>query len=66
MTNKTLVAYFSNGGVFEEYAKRIAETLTKNGLVIEICNFAHNIPEVADFEILKKEEIANEIRKINK
>ena len=52
--------------MFEEYAKIIAETLTDNGLAIEKYNLAHDIPEVADFEILKKEEILNEIWKINK
>lgn len=66
MTNKTLVAYFSKDGASEEYIKIIAETLTENGLAVEIYNLAHDIPEVADFEILKKEEIANGIRKINK
>jgi len=66
MTNKTLVAYFSKGGASKEYAKIIAETLTKNRLAVEICNLAHDIPEVADVEILKKEEITNEIRKTNK
>jgi menaquinone-dependent protoporphyrinogen IX oxidase len=50
MTNKTLVAYFSKGGASEEYAKVIAETLTANGLAVEIRNLAHDIPEVADFD----------------
>ena len=66
MTNKTLVAYFSNGGASGEYAKIITEKFTENELIIEICNLAHDISEVADFEILKKEEIVNEIWKINK
>jgi hypothetical protein len=66
MTNKTHVAYFSKGEASEEYAKIIAETLTENRLAVQICNLAHYIPEVADFKILKKEEIANEIRKNNK
>ena len=66
MTNNTLIAYFSKDETSEEYAKIIAETLTENGLAVEIYNLVHDIPEVADFEILKKEEIANEIRKINK
>ena len=66
MTNKTLVAYFSKGVVSEECTKIIAETFTENGLAVETCNLVHDIPDVADFEILKKEEIPNEIRKINK
>jgi flavodoxin len=64
--NKTLVAYFSKGRVSEECAKIIGETLKENRLAAEICNLTHDIPEAADFEILKKEEITNEIRKINK
>jgi menaquinone-dependent protoporphyrinogen IX oxidase len=66
MTNKTRVTYFLKGGASEEYTKIIAETLTENGLTIEIYNLTHDIHEVADFEILKKEEKTNEIRKINK
>ena len=50
MTNKTLVAYFTKGGASEEYAKIIAETLTNNGLTVEICNLAHDIPDVAAFD----------------
>ena len=50
MNSKTLVAYFTKGGASEEYAKVIAETLTENGFTVEICNLAHDIPEVADFE----------------
>jgi hypothetical protein len=52
--------------VSEECAKIIGEMLKENRLAVEICNLAHDIPEAADFEILKKEEITNEIRKINK
>jgi menaquinone-dependent protoporphyrinogen IX oxidase len=66
MTNNTLVTYFSKGGASKEYAKIITETLTENGLAVEICNLAHDIPEVANYENLNKEEISNEIRKINK
>jgi menaquinone-dependent protoporphyrinogen oxidase len=50
MNSKTLVAYFTKGGASEEYAKVIAETLIENGLAVEICNLAHDIPEVADFD----------------
>jgi menaquinone-dependent protoporphyrinogen IX oxidase len=50
MNRKTLVAYFTKGGASEEYAKVIVETLTENGLVVEISNLAHNIPEVATFD----------------
>jgi menaquinone-dependent protoporphyrinogen IX oxidase len=52
MKSKTLVAYFTKGGASEEYAKIIVETLTENGLAVEICNLAHEIPEVADFDIV--------------
>lgn len=44
------MAYFTKGGASEEYAKVIVETLTENGLAVEICNLAHEIPEVADFD----------------
>ncbi len=50
MNSKTLVAYFTKGGASEEYAKVIVETLTENGLVVEICNLAHDLPEVAAFD----------------
>jgi menaquinone-dependent protoporphyrinogen oxidase len=50
MTNKTLVAYFTKGGASEEYAKVIAETLTANGLAVEIQNLAQDIPDVAAFD----------------
>jgi menaquinone-dependent protoporphyrinogen IX oxidase len=50
MNSKTLVAYFTKGGASEEYAKVIVETLTENGLAVEIFNLAHDIPEVADFK----------------
>jgi menaquinone-dependent protoporphyrinogen oxidase len=50
MNRKTLVAYFTKGGASEEYAKVIVETFTENGLAVEICNLAHDIPEVADFD----------------
>jgi menaquinone-dependent protoporphyrinogen oxidase len=50
MNSKTLVAYFTKGGASEEYAKVIVETLTENGLAVEICNLAHDLPEVADFD----------------
>jgi menaquinone-dependent protoporphyrinogen IX oxidase len=50
MDSKTLVAYFTKGGASEEYAKVIGETLTENGLAVELCNLAHDIPEVATFD----------------
>jgi len=49
MNSKTLVAYFTKGGASEEYAKVIAETLTADGLAVETCNLAHDIPDVAAF-----------------
>ena len=49
MNKKILVAYFTKGGDSEEYANIITETLTADGLVVESCNLAHNIPDVADF-----------------
>jgi len=50
MTNKTLVAYYTKGGASEEYAKVIAETLTANGLAVEIQNLAQDVPDVAAFD----------------
>lgn len=50
MMNKTLVAYFSKGGATEEYAKVIAETLTADGLAVEIRNLAHGIPKITAFD----------------
>jgi len=50
MKSKTLVAYFTKGGASEIYAKVIAETLTANGLAVETCNLAHDIPDVAAFD----------------
>ncbi|UCD13823.1 MAG: hypothetical protein JSW60_09760 [Thermoplasmatales archaeon] len=50
MNSKTLVAYFTKGGASEEYAKVIGEMLTANGLVVETCNLAHDIPDVAAFD----------------
>lgn len=52
MTNKTLVAYYTKGGATEEYSKIIAKTLTANGHSVEICNLAHSIPDVAEFDIV--------------
>jgi menaquinone-dependent protoporphyrinogen IX oxidase len=50
MTAKTLVAYFTKGGASEEYAKIIADTLTANGVAVEMSNLAQNIPDVAAFD----------------
>ena len=50
MKSKTLVAYFTKGGASEIYAKVIAETLTANGLEVETCNLANDIPDVAAFD----------------
>jgi len=50
MNSKTLVAYFTKGGASEEYAKVIMETLTKNGLAVEISNLGYDNPEIADFD----------------
>lgn len=52
MKSKTLVAYFTKGGASEEYAKIIAETLTNNGLTVETYNLAHDIPDVASFDVI--------------
>jgi menaquinone-dependent protoporphyrinogen IX oxidase len=52
MNSKILVAYFTKGGASEEYAKVIAETLTENGLTVELCNLAHGIPDVAAFDTI--------------
>jgi menaquinone-dependent protoporphyrinogen IX oxidase len=52
MNSTTLVAYFTKGGASEEYAKVIVETLTENGLAVEICNLAHVIPDVAAFDTI--------------
>jgi menaquinone-dependent protoporphyrinogen IX oxidase len=50
MNSKILVAYFTKGGASEEYAQIIAKTLTADGLTVETCNLAHNIPDVAAFD----------------
>ena len=50
MNSKILVAYFTKGGASEKYAKVIAETLTVNGLEVETCNLAQNIPDVVAFD----------------
>ena len=50
--NKTLVTYFSRGGASEEYAKIIGETLTANGLPVEIRNLAHGIPDITVFDTI--------------
>lgn len=50
MTNKTLVAYFTKSGASEKYAKIIADTLSANGLTIELCNLMHKIPDVKTFD----------------
>jgi menaquinone-dependent protoporphyrinogen IX oxidase len=52
MTKKTLVAYFTKGGATEDYAKVIGETLTANGLSVEIRNLASDIPDVAAFDTI--------------
>lgn len=52
MINKTLVAYFTKGGATEEYAKVIGETLTANGLTVELRNLASDIPDVTAFDTI--------------
>jgi|GEM_PF-1131887 len=52
MTSKTLVAYYTKGGATEEYAKVITETLTANGLTVEIHNLAYDIPDVSGFNTI--------------
>ncbi len=50
MNSKILVAYFTKGGASEIYSKVITETLTENGLAVETCNLANNIPDLAPFD----------------
>ncbi len=50
MDNKVLVAYYTKGGASEVYAKVIAEILIANGHMVETCNLAQNIPDVAAFD----------------
>jgi menaquinone-dependent protoporphyrinogen IX oxidase len=50
MNTKTLVAYYTKGGASEKYSRVIADTLTANGLAVEICNLAHNIPDITAFD----------------
>ncbi|PNX53760.1 MAG: hypothetical protein BV458_02770 [Thermoplasmata archaeon M9B2D] len=52
MINKTLVAYFTKGGATEEYAKVIGETLTANGLTVELRNLASDIPDITAFDTI--------------
>jgi menaquinone-dependent protoporphyrinogen IX oxidase len=49
MMSKILVAYYTKEGASEEYAKVIAETLSANGLDVEIHNLASNIPDITAF-----------------
>jgi menaquinone-dependent protoporphyrinogen IX oxidase len=49
MNSRILVAYFTKGGATEEYAQIIAKTLTADGLAVETCNLAHDIPDVTAF-----------------
>ena len=49
MNSKILVAYFTKGGASEVYAMIIADTLTADGLAVETCNLAHDIPDIASF-----------------
>ena len=52
MDNKVLVAYYTKGGASEVYAKVIAEILIANGHMVETCNLAQNIPDVAAFDTI--------------
>jgi menaquinone-dependent protoporphyrinogen IX oxidase len=52
MNSKILVAYFTKGGASEGYAKIIAETLTADGLAVETCNLAHDIPDITAFNTI--------------
>lgn len=52
MNNKVLVAYYTKGGASEMYAKVITKILTANGLMVETCNLAQNIPDVAAFDTI--------------
>lgn len=52
MINKTLVAYFTKGGATEEYAKAITETLTAEGIAVDLQNLALDIPDVTSFDTI--------------
>ena len=52
MNNKTLVAYFTKGGASEKYAQIISDTLTSDGLTVETCNLANNIPDITSYNII--------------
>ena len=52
MNNKTLVAYFTKGGASETYAQIISDTLKSNGLIVDTCNLADNMPEIASYDII--------------
>ena len=52
MNNKVLVAYYTKGGASEMYAKVIVETLRANELMVENCNLAENIPDLAAFDTI--------------
>ncbi len=50
MNSKTLVAFFTKGGASEEYANIIAETLSNNGLSVDMCNLENEIPDITAFD----------------
>ena len=52
MNNTILVAYFTKSGASKEYAEVIAETLSTNGLSVEICDLSDDIPDITSFNIL--------------
>jgi menaquinone-dependent protoporphyrinogen IX oxidase len=52
MKSKILVAYFTKSGASEEYAKIIGDTLTKNGLTVDLSNLAHAIPDVTAYDTI--------------
>ena len=52
MNSRILIAYYTKGGASEEYAKIIAETITANGLNVDIFNLRDKIPDIEPYEII--------------
>ena len=52
MNKKILVAYFTKGGASREYAQAVADTITKNGCLVELCNLADDIPDITAFNTI--------------
>ncbi len=52
MNRKILVSFFTKSGASEKYAQIIADTLSAQGLSVEIQNLSHNIPDVAAYDTI--------------